>query len=172
MMDGDSLYPTSFHPCHQHLNPICTANAKHLDRRDLPSIKYYIIDFGNSSAFDDQGRLIDHFEVFRQSPKIPVDDAESIGSIGDDQPNVLTLEAIKARILKIEPSISPEELDTVQLKPRIKKEEPQPKPFMVTGRDGLDREVPELSYSVPYNPFAVDIFTLGNVYKKDFLQVR
>lgn len=34
-----------------------------------------------------------------------------------------------------------------------------------------DRDVPELSDIIPYDPFAVDIFTLGNVFKKEFLQV-
>lgn len=36
---------------------------------------------------------------------------------------------------------------------------------------GRDREVPELSDSVPYNPFKVDIFALGNLYAKEFEQV-
>lgn len=37
---------------------------------------------------------------------------------------------------------------------------------LVTGQDGLDKEVPELSTTVPYDPFKVDIFILGNVFKK------
>lgn len=42
----------------------------------------------------------------------------------------------------------------------------------ITGIDGIDRDVPERSKTVPYDPFMVDIFTLGNEYKKQLLQVR
>lgn len=38
-------------------------------------------------------------------------------------------------------------------------------PPLVLGLYGADREVPELSDTVPYNPFKVDIFMLGNVFK-------
>lgn len=37
---------------------------------------------------------------------------------------------------------------------------------------GRDRDVPELSNSVPYDPFKVDVFTLGNLYSKEFEQVQ
>ncbi|KAI0325878.1 kinase-like protein [Cubamyces sp. BRFM 1775] len=36
------------------------------------------------------------------------------------------------------------------------------------GRVGRDREVPELSNTVPYDPFKVDIFALGNLYSQEF----
>ncbi|GBE79197.1 hypothetical protein SCP_0203940 [Sparassis crispa] len=39
-------------------------------------------------------------------------------------------------------------------------------PKLVLGIDGRDRDVPELSSVVPYDPFAVDIFILGNVFRK------
>ena len=42
---------------------------------------------------------------------------------------------------------------------------------LVTGINGLDREVPELSLHTPYDPFAVDVFILGNVYRKALLDV-
>lgn len=37
---------------------------------------------------------------------------------------------------------------------------------------GRDREIPELSDSVPYDPFKVDVFALGNLYAKEFEQVQ
>ncbi|KAL6300716.1 hypothetical protein BKA93DRAFT_508267 [Sparassis latifolia] len=40
----------------------------------------------------------------------------------------------------------------------------------VVGRKGRDKELPELSADVPYNAYKVDIFILGNLYKKDFMQ--
>ncbi|KAL5513763.1 hypothetical protein ACEPAH_4164 [Sanghuangporus vaninii] len=40
----------------------------------------------------------------------------------------------------------------------------------VTGIDGQDDEVPELSESVPYNPFQTDIFIIGNLVRKEFLK--
>lgn len=42
----------------------------------------------------------------------------------------------------------------------------------VTGLKGRYKEVPELSADVPYDAMKVDIFTLGNLYRKEFLQVR
>ena len=44
-------------------------------------------------------------------------------------------------------------------------------PRMVTGAIAADAEVPELSSTIPYDPFPVDVFTLGNVYKKEFVHV-
>ncbi|KAJ8502134.1 hypothetical protein ONZ51_g223 [Trametes cubensis] len=41
---------------------------------------------------------------------------------------------------------------------------------LVTGLDGLDQEVPELSDDVPYDPFKVDIFILGNVFSRLFYE--
>ncbi|GBE86767.1 predicted protein [Sparassis crispa] len=40
----------------------------------------------------------------------------------------------------------------------------------VLGRRGRDKELPELSSEVPYNAFKADLFILGNLYKKEFLQ--
>ncbi|KAI0629617.1 kinase-like domain-containing protein [Trametes polyzona] len=40
----------------------------------------------------------------------------------------------------------------------------------VVGRVGRDKEVPELSSTVPYDAFKVDIFTLGNMYYQSFEQ--
>ncbi|GBE85432.1 hypothetical protein SCP_0706190 [Sparassis crispa] len=40
----------------------------------------------------------------------------------------------------------------------------------VVGRKGRDKELPELSDDVPYDAYKVDIFILGNLFKKDFLQ--
>ncbi|KAI0363835.1 hypothetical protein BV20DRAFT_1039723 [Pilatotrama ljubarskyi] len=40
---------------------------------------------------------------------------------------------------------------------------------LVLGRDGLDQEVPELSDDIPYDPFKVDIFILGNLFAKEFV---
>ena len=42
---------------------------------------------------------------------------------------------------------------------------------LVTGTDGLDSEVPELSATVPYDPFKVDVFILGNMFRKSFYEV-
>ncbi|KAI5118852.1 hypothetical protein M0805_008128 [Coniferiporia weirii] len=41
-------------------------------------------------------------------------------------------------------------------------------PPLAYGDDGLDRELPELKWGRPYDPFPGDVFTLGNVYKKFF----
>lgn len=43
---------------------------------------------------------------------------------------------------------------------------------LVTGTKGRDKEPPELSDTLPYDPFPLDIFILGNVYLKEFVQVR
>lgn len=44
-------------------------------------------------------------------------------------------------------------------------------PRLVRGIDCQDKEVPELSQWTEYDPFPVDIFTLGNVFKKKLLGV-
>ena len=41
---------------------------------------------------------------------------------------------------------------------------PRGHPRLAIGADGLDQEVPELSEFVPYDPFKVDVFILGNVF--------
>lgn len=43
---------------------------------------------------------------------------------------------------------------------------------LVTGIDGHDEEVPELSMSRPYDPFKVDVFIVGNLFRQLFLNVR
>ena len=45
-------------------------------------------------------------------------------------------------------------------------------PKRTVGIIGLDRDAPELSNTRPYDPFRVDIFILGNVFKKDIYAVR
>ena len=42
---------------------------------------------------------------------------------------------------------------------------------LVVGIAGRDRDVPELSNNVPYDPFKVDIFTIGNVLRGEFQAV-
>ena len=42
---------------------------------------------------------------------------------------------------------------------------------LVVGIAGRDRDVPELSKYVPYDPFKVDIFTIGNVLRGEFQAV-
>ncbi|KZV68701.1 hypothetical protein PENSPDRAFT_609719 [Peniophora sp. CONT] len=41
---------------------------------------------------------------------------------------------------------------------------------LVTGTDGRDQDVPELSDIKPYDPFAVDIFLIGNLLRMSFLE--
>lgn len=43
---------------------------------------------------------------------------------------------------------------------------------LVVGNFGRDREVPELSVSTPYDPFKVDVFILGNLFDRGFVEVR
>ena len=42
---------------------------------------------------------------------------------------------------------------------------------LVLGVAGRDQDVPELSNSVPYDPFKVDIFTIGNVLRSEIQAV-
>jgi len=44
-------------------------------------------------------------------------------------------------------------------------------PRLVLGRDGRDQDVPELSDEVPYDPFKVDIFTIGNVLGLEYCNI-
>ena len=44
-------------------------------------------------------------------------------------------------------------------------------PTVTVGDVGRDTEVPELSATVPYDAFKVDIFALGNLFYKEFYQV-
>ena len=43
---------------------------------------------------------------------------------------------------------------------------------LIVGLAGRDRDVPELSDEVPYDPFKVDIFSMGNVLGREFVGVR
>ena len=43
---------------------------------------------------------------------------------------------------------------------------------LVVGRMAQDATIPELSDHYPYDPFAVDVYTLGKVYETEFLEVR
>ena len=45
-------------------------------------------------------------------------------------------------------------------------------PYLVTGSDAQDHSIPELSDTIPYDPFLLDIYALGNVYRKTFLKVN
>lgn len=42
---------------------------------------------------------------------------------------------------------------------------------LVLGVDGRDQDVPELSDTVPYDPFKVDVYTIGNVLRGEFCNV-
>lgn len=44
-------------------------------------------------------------------------------------------------------------------------------PHVASGMDGLDEEVPELLPYNRYDPFPVDVFILGNVFKRNFISV-
>ena len=48
---------------------------------------------------------------------------------------------------------------------------PAGRPRLVLGEDGIDRQVPELSSTVPYDPFKVDVFVLGNVVRHEVYAV-
>ncbi|GBE85429.1 predicted protein [Sparassis crispa] len=99
MMDGSPLYPQGHHPQRTESSPNGIFLLSPLSRIDHP-VRYYFIDFGISTLFEDG-----------QSP-------------------------------------------------------------YVVGREGRDKELPELSDDVPYNAYKVDIFILGNLFKRDFLQVK
>ncbi|KAI0066775.1 kinase-like protein [Artomyces pyxidatus] len=45
---------------------------------------------------------------------------------------------------------------------------PPGQPRLVVGLEGRDEEVPELSEDVPYDPFKVDIFSIGNIFRHEF----
>ena len=42
----------------------------------------------------------------------------------------------------------------------------------VIGVLGQDQDVPELSFEVPYDPFLTDVFIIGNLIKREFIEVR
>ena len=43
---------------------------------------------------------------------------------------------------------------------------------LVSGDLGRDQDVPELSRTQPYDPFPVDIFTIGHVFRDELYEVR
>ena len=98
MVDGSPLYPQGFHPVHIHRSYDFTSTLHPLQRSEHP-VKYYFIDFGISSRFQDG-----------QSP-------------------------------------------------------------LVLGTQGRDK-APELSKTIPYNAFQVDIWMLGRVFEQEFMEVR
>lgn len=49
--------------------------------------------------------------------------------------------------------------------------EPEEATRLVLGRDGRDQDVPELSDTIPYDPFKVDVFIVGNVLRTLFYGV-
>lgn len=100
MMDGSTLYPKGFLAPSPTFDRTGFYPVRPLWRSGVPSFKYYVIDFGISTLFEDR-------------------------------------------------TISP----------------------LVTGAFAQDDDVPELSETVPYSPFLVDVFTLGNVFKNVFLEV-
>lgn len=44
-------------------------------------------------------------------------------------------------------------------------------PRLVIGSDGRDQDPPELSDAIPYDPFKLDIFIIGNMLKQEFCDV-
>lgn len=42
---------------------------------------------------------------------------------------------------------------------------------LVVGDEGHDQDVPELSSTVPYDPFKVDVFIIGNLFRKSLHDV-
>jgi hypothetical protein len=42
---------------------------------------------------------------------------------------------------------------------------------LVAGGDGRDQDVPELSDTIPYDPFPVDIFIIANMFRIELFQV-
>lgn len=49
---------------------------------------------------------------------------------------------------------------------------PDEHPKLVKGRKGRDRDPPELSSNEAYDPFKLDVFIIGNVFRKEFYDVR
>jgi hypothetical protein len=43
---------------------------------------------------------------------------------------------------------------------------------LITGQNGREQTVPELSEEEPYDPFGVDVFILGSFLERDIAQVR
>ncbi|KAL5513758.1 hypothetical protein ACEPAH_4159 [Sanghuangporus vaninii] len=100
MMDARKLFPRDFHPTSSCFDASGKNLARPRRRRDVTSIKYYFIDFGISSRFDDATE-----------------------------------------------------------------------PRLVTGEDCQDKQLPEIYQDKPYDPFPVDIFILGNLFKHSLVEL-
>ena len=101
MMDPMEMYPKGFHPALTSLSPSLRKIAKRRHRSQVPRVKYYFIDWGLSSMYNDpaQARMVEGY---------------------------------------------------------------------VTG----DIDIPEILLFIwPFDPFPVDVFTVGNVFKKELLDV-
>ncbi len=48
---------------------------------------------------------------------------------------------------------------------------PDKQPKLALGGYGREQDVPELSFEVPYDPFKVDIFILGNTFRREIYEV-
>jgi len=48
---------------------------------------------------------------------------------------------------------------------------PEDDESFVVGNFGRDQEPPELSHTIPYDPFKLDIFIIGNMLKRNFYDV-
>lgn len=46
------------------------------------------------------------------------------------------------------------------------------RPGLVTGIMGRDQTPPELSKTMPYDPFKLDVYILGNMFKRELTNVR
>lgn len=101
MIDATPLFPEGFHPADESFVESFEKRCKPLRRCDVPSVRYYLVDFGISMSF-----------------------AQTVG------------------------------------------------PRLTTSFHGIDRDVPEFAIDEPYDPFPVDIFILGNLFRKKFLTVR
>ena len=99
MFDGSAMYPSGFHPVRTTNDETGLYRVRHNSRRSVKYVRYYFIDFGLSTLFED---------------------GES---------------------------------------------------HLVTGSVAQDPDIPELSDDIPYDAFAMDIFTLGNVFGKELVQV-
>jgi hypothetical protein len=44
-------------------------------------------------------------------------------------------------------------------------------PKLVTGTLGRDQDPPELSDEIPYDPFKLDVFIIGNMFRQEFCEV-
>ncbi|KAL5492949.1 hypothetical protein ACEPAI_4397 [Sanghuangporus weigelae] len=53
MLDGKPMFPEGFHPIHQIMNRSSTTLARYKSRSNTTGVKYYFIDFGLSTRFDD-----------------------------------------------------------------------------------------------------------------------